>query len=406
MTSPLLLKGFEVEMFTGRSDGTIVGCADEVARALPGFMVEPDRRNLEYATPPAADYHQQLRQLLEPRRTLRAWLRQRDLTLVPGSCLSIGDSRHFERSDPTNAYHSLIERTYGSRVVTASVHLNFGITDPDQLMAACRLMRCEGALLLALSACSPFLDGRVTGAHSQRWRQFPITPTWVPLFLHHGHYIQWMEEQLHLGTMHNVRHMWCSVRPNGGRRPHEIDRVEVRICDLLDDPLELLAVASFCELRLHQLLADPAQQDPLWASTMDADALAALADRNDQAAAQQSLAATLHHWRDGHVLTAAQWLRQSLKDVQGISESLGLESWLQPLHTILREGNLATRWLRSHGEGESIRAIVGREAMTLERHERELHQHLREETPITTRFAPTASLAALHHEPGALPILR
>lgn len=394
MTTPLLLKGFEVEMFTGRPDGAVVGCADAAARALPGFMVEPDRRNLEYATPPAADYHQQLVQLLEPRRALRAWLRQRDLTLLPGSCLSLGDSRKFERSDPNNAYHSLIERTYGTRVATASVHLNFGIADPEQIMAACRLMRCEGALLLALSACSPFLDGRVIGAHSQRWRQFPITPTWVPLFRHHNHYIQWMEEQLRLGTMHNVRHLWCSVRPNGSRRPYEIDRVEVRICDLLDDPLELLAVSCFCELRLLQLLADPEHQDPLRASTLDADDLAALADRNDQAASETSLDARLNHWRDGHSLTAAQWLHQSLDQVQGMAESLGLAGWLQPLRSILSEGNRSMRWLRSHGEGETIRAIIKREAASLERRERELHQHLSEGTPITAHIVPTTSLAA------------
>ena len=394
MTTPLLLKGFEVEMFTGRSDGTVVGCADDVARALPGFMVEPDRRNLEYATPPEADYRQQLHHLLEPRRALRAWLRHRDLTLLPGSCLSLGDSRSFERSDPTNPYHSLIERTYGTRVVTASVHLNFGIADPERLMAACRLMRCEGALILALSACSPFLDGRVTGAHSQRWRQFPITPARVPLFRHHSHYIQWMEAQLRLGTMHNVRHLWCSVRPNGGHRPYEIDRVEVRICDLLDDPLELLAVASFCELRLLQLLADPECHDPLRASTMDADALAALADRNDQAASDQSLAARLHHWRDGRALTATQWLHQSLDHVQGLAKSLGLESWLQPLHSILRKGNRSMRWLRFHGDGDPIGAIVKREAASLESRERELHQHLCEGIPTTAYVAPTTSLAA------------
>ena len=394
MTTPLLLKGFEVEMFTGRPDGTVVGCADDVARALPGFMLEPDRRNLEYATPPEADYRRQLHHLLEPRRALRAWLRQRDLTLLPGSCLSLGDSRSFERSDPSNAYHGLIERTYGTRVATASVHLNFGLADPEQLMAACRLMRCEGALLLALSACSPFLDGRVIGAHSQRWRQFPVTPAWVPLFRHHSHYIQWMEEQLRLGTMHNVRHLWCSVRPNGRRRPYDIDRVEVRICDLLDDPLELLAVAGFCELRLLQLLADPERHDPLWASTMDADALAALADRNDQAAARQSLMARLHHWRDGRVLTAAQWLRQSLDHVQGLAESSGLEAWLQPLHGILKRGNSSMRWLRSHGEGEPIHAIVKREAASLESRERELRQHLCEGTPITAHVAPTTSFAA------------
>ena len=394
MTTPLLLKGFEVEMFTGRPDGVVVGCADEVARALPGFMVEPDRRNLEYATPPEVDYRQQLHHLLEPRRAVRSWLGQRDLTLLPGSCLSLGDSRRFERSDPANAYHGLIESTYGTRVVTASVHLNFGIADPEQLMAACRLMRCEGALLLALSACSPFLDARVTGAHSQRWRQFPVTPTWVPLFRHHSHYIQWMEEQLRLGAMHNVRHLWCSVRPNGRRRPYEIDRVEVRICDLLDDPLELLAVASFCELRLLQLLAEPERQDPLWASSLDADALAALADRNDQAAAEQSLAARLHHWRDGHHLTAAQWLRQSLHQMEGMAESLGLAAWLQPLHRILREGNRSMRWLRAHGEGEPIGAIVKREAVSLENRERELCQRLHEGTPVAAHVAPTTFLAA------------
>ncbi|MXY62844.1 MAG: hypothetical protein F4Y87_05365 [Synechococcus sp. SB0665_bin_28] len=127
---------------------------------------------------------------------------------------------------------------------------------------------------------------------------------------------------------------------------------------------------------------------------MDADALAALADRNDQAASQHSLAAQLHHWRDGHVLTAAQWLHQSLQDVQGMAESWGLEGWLQPLHGIVRKGNRSMRWLRSHGEGESIRTIVRREAVALERREREIHQRLCEGTPVTPCFAPTTSLAA------------
>ena len=47
---PLLLKGFEVELFTGRSNGANVGVAPDVARDLPGFVTEPDRRNLEYVT--------------------------------------------------------------------------------------------------------------------------------------------------------------------------------------------------------------------------------------------------------------------------------------------------------------------------------------------------------------------
>ena len=49
---PLLLKGFEVELFTGRSNGANVGVASDVARDLPGFVTEPDCRNLEYVTDP------------------------------------------------------------------------------------------------------------------------------------------------------------------------------------------------------------------------------------------------------------------------------------------------------------------------------------------------------------------
>ncbi|MGB0285844.1 MAG: glutamate-cysteine ligase family protein, partial [Synechococcus sp.] len=71
-------------------------------------------------------------------------------------------SSRFERSDPENAYHALIEQLYGTRVVTASIHINLGITDLNWLFAAVRLVRCEAALLLALSASSPFLDGQST----------------------------------------------------------------------------------------------------------------------------------------------------------------------------------------------------------------------------------------------------
>ena len=70
---PLLLKGFEVELFTGRSNGANVGVAPDVARELPGFVTEPDRRNLEYVTDPIRDYAELPEALLAPRRTLRRW---------------------------------------------------------------------------------------------------------------------------------------------------------------------------------------------------------------------------------------------------------------------------------------------------------------------------------------------
>ena len=378
MSAPLLLKGFEVELYTGRADGTVVGCSAEAAAALEGFVTEPDCRNLEYITPPDADYARQLQLLLEPRQRLRRWLASRQLTLLPGSTLSLGDSQRFERSDPANPYHGYIEATYGTKVVTASVHINLGLTaghglEPmTSLFAGLRLMRCEASLLLALSASSPFLDGVVTAAHSQRWLQFPLTPAEVPLFLDHKHYISWMGDQLALGTMQNVRHLWTSVRPNGDNRPHDLNRLEIRICDLVTDPLVLLAITAFAELRLQQLMREPERYDPLQASSLDPSQLAALADANDRAAARSSLDATVMHWRNGAPIQARDWLAQELADLAPLAEELGLTRVLAPLQGVLDQGNQAMSWLAGHQAGLSIPTLLNQTVEAMASQEAEL----------------------------------
>ena len=376
MSGPLLLKGFEVELFTGRPDGTVVGCSPAAAAALDGFVTEPDHRNLEYITAPHASYQRQLELLLEPRRQLRAWLAERGLTILPGSTLSLGDSSRFERSNPDNPYHDYIETTYGTQVVTASVHINLGLTDMEALFAACRLVRCEAALLLALSASSPFLDGVATGAHSQRWLQFPLTPPQVPLFRSHSHYIAWVEEQLASGAMQNVRHLWTSVRPNGDNRPHGLNRLELRICDLITDPALLLAITAYCELRIQQLLADPASHDPLIASQLTADQLASLADANDRAAARSSLQATLRDWRTGAPIQAADWIRRDLASLAPLAEQLNLAGTLAPLDAVLSGGNQAMRWLERRAQGRPIAAIVAASAEAMAQRESALNAQL------------------------------
>ena len=170
----LLSKGFEIEIYTGTPEGDIVGLSDRIVKDLDGFVREPDSRNVEYTTAPLCNYDRLLCAILRPRRDLRHYLHTLgDYTLVPGSSLSLGNSDRFFRSDPHNPYHSYIEETYGTKVVTASIHINIGIKNPEKLMQACRLIRVEAPLFLALSASSPFLDEKVTGYHSTRWQIFP-----------------------------------------------------------------------------------------------------------------------------------------------------------------------------------------------------------------------------------------
>lgn len=358
----LLSKGFEVEIYTGTPAGDIVGLSDRIVANLNGFVREPDSRNVEYTTPPLFRYDQLLCELVRPRQRLRSYLKtQGNYTLIPGSTLSLESSNDFFRSDPGNAYHAFIERTYGTKVVTASIHINIGISDPELLMRACRLIQVEAPLYLALTASSPFLEGRPTGAHSSRWRMFPKTPAYVPLFENHAHHIRWVEAQLADGTMQNVRHLWTAVRPNGDCRPYNLNRLELRICDLVIDPIALLAVTALLEARLIQLHQD-SSLDPLLLSQLPEhrrnEELVHLNNANEQAVAISSLNAQLRHWRDGKPILARDWLKQLYEEVWPTAKVNGISCFLSPLKKIIREGNEAQHWLQLHQSGLSPSQVV------------------------------------------------
>lgn len=358
----MLSKGFEIEIYTGSPDGDIIGLSDKIVADLDGFVREPDRRNVEYTTPPCYRYERLLCDLVRPRTQLRHYLTQLgNYTLIPGSTLALGEIDRFERSDPENPYHAYIEQTYGTKVVTASVHINIGISDLEQLMRACRLIRLEAPLFLALSASSPFLGDEVTGHHSTRWQLFPQTPPEVPLFESHVHFIRWTEQQLAAGTMQNVRHLWSSVRPNGDRRPYNLNRLELRICDLVADPVALLAICALLEARLLQMVADP-RLDPLElgqfpAATRSQDLLA-ITQANEVAAARLSLDAELRHWQTGEVIQARDWVEQLYQAVWPTAKAQGFSCFLLPLKKILREGNEAQRWLQQSQQGLDVRQVM------------------------------------------------
>ena len=353
-----LLKGFEVELFTGLNTGQHVGVSASVANEFSDFVKEPDQRNLEYITQPEKQYKKLKELLLEPRKRLRDWLDQRNLTILPGSTLSLGDSGEFQRSDLSNPYHEFIELNYGTTVVTSSIHINLGIDDLSLIFSALSLVRCEAALFLALSASSPFLDGSPTGFHSQRWIQFPKTPKKVPLFQNHAHYVNWIEKQLREGHMCNERHLWTAVRPNGKERPYQLNRLELRICDLVTDCDLLLAITALLELRVMSLMKNPRKLDPAKMSKFSHIELAELCDMNEVAAAKNSLDATLHHWMDGRMISCRDWISELLEDVRPLAIDLDILEVLTAIQEVLDNGNQSMKWLKSFKAGSSVPMLL------------------------------------------------
>ena len=357
MSKDNLYKGFEVELFTG-SLNSHIGVSSVIEKKFSNFVKEPDNRNVEYITTPEKDYKFLHNKLITPRKDLRKWLKNKGLTIIPSSTLCFKHNNQFQRSDIDNVYHQFIEDNYGISVATSSVHINIGINDLDKLFAAIRLIRAEAALYLSLSASSPFLNNKITENHSQRWIQFPKTPSKVPFFVNHNSYIQWIEANIANKKMQNIRHFWSSIRPNGPKRPLILDRLELRICDFVHDTNLLLGITAMLELRILDLFDNLNTLDPLTASIFTLDELSEICDQNEINAAKNSLNSELIHWQDGKKVNCKEWIKNLLSDLSFIAEKFNMTYLLQPIHSVLKEGNQSMKWLNQYNKGLSIEKII------------------------------------------------
>jgi len=357
MSKDNLYKGFEVELFTG-SLNSHIGISADIEKNFSNFVKEPDNRNVEYITTPEKEYKFLYEKLISPRKNLRLWLKNKGLTIIPSSTLCFAHDMHFQRSDINNVYHQFIQDNYGISIATSSVHINIGIDDLEKLFAAIRLIRSEAALYLSISASSPFLNNKITENHSQRWIQFPKTPSKVPLFVNHNSYINWIEENIANKNMQNIRHFWSSIRPNGPQRPLILDRLELRICDFVHDINLLLGITAMLELRILHLFENISNLDPLISSIFSIDELSEICDENEINAAKDSLDSELIHWKDGKQVICREWIHNLLLELSSTAEKFNMKHLLKPIYKVLEEGNQSMKWINQYEKGFSIEQIM------------------------------------------------
>lgn len=136
-----------------------------------------------------------------------------------------------QRIIATPHYERLREelRWVAQRNNTWSMHVHVGVRGPDRAVAVCDYLRELLPPLLAVSANSPFLDGRDTGLHSIRTqiftRTFPRCGVHEP-FGSWDRYAGFIDRLRATGSIVEATQLWWSVRPH-----HSFGTVELRICD-------------------------------------------------------------------------------------------------------------------------------------------------------------------------------
>ncbi len=249
--------GVEEEvMLLDPSDWSLASRADAVMSRLTGELAshastETHGSALELRTDPHATVAAGLAQLEELRGDLARELEPLDMraavaglhpfTLWQDTQISEGDRYRF-------LYGSM--RELARREPTFALHVHVALPDPESAVRAINRMRSHLPLLLALSANSPFWQGRETGLASTRTPLFQAFPrVGIPrAFLDYADYVSTIDLLLRCDAFPEPTFLWWDARlqPRFGT-------IEVRIMDAQSTVADSAALTALvqCLVRLE-----------------------------------------------------------------------------------------------------------------------------------------------------------
>jgi carboxylate-amine ligase len=157
------------------------------------------------------------------------------------------DTEHYRRVEDGLKYVAWRNNTF-------SAHVHVGIRGAERAIAVCDRVRSLLPELLALSANSPFLDGRDSGLHSVRTQIFTksFPRCGIPEAFGSFHaYKEYVDFLVRTGSIIEPTQLWWSVRPH-----HSFGTVEVRICDAQSTAEESSALVSLMVACVAQAALD------------------------------------------------------------------------------------------------------------------------------------------------------
>jgi glutamate---cysteine ligase / carboxylate-amine ligase len=157
------------------------------------------------------------------------------------------DTPHYRRREDWLKYVAWRNNTF-------SLHVHVGVRGADRAVAVCDHLRALLPDLLALSANSPFLDGRDSGLHSARTqiftKSFPRCGVHEP-FGGWDNYADFANFLVKVNSIEEHTQLWWSVRPH-----HDFGTVEFRICDAQTRAEDSTALAGLIVACIAQTALD------------------------------------------------------------------------------------------------------------------------------------------------------
>jgi glutamate---cysteine ligase / carboxylate-amine ligase len=326
------------------TDGLLASLSSEFAPHVRG---ETHEAALELATAPHANAEEAAREVAALRAALadhteRAGLQAAGAGTHPFAMWT-------ETRVSSGARYQLIHesmRELARREPTFALHVHIGVGDPSSGIALLNRLRAHVPLLLALSANSPFWQGRDTGLASARtpiFQSFPRVGIPRP-FSSYLEYVDAVDQMLRCDAFPEPSFLWWDVRP----RPH-FGTIEVRVMDAQSTAERSAALAALVQSIAHLELEEGYHSDLLLFAPE-------ILDENRFLASRDGMDARLLDPVLETRVPATDQLAHLLSAVRPHAEELGCENALEVVEAIGRDNGAARQ--RRMARGSSLGGMV------------------------------------------------
>ena len=231
------------------------------------------------------------------------------------------------------------------------LHVHIGVDDRQRAIEIMNEARYFLPHLLAISANSPFWNGRQTGLHSYRcvvWNRFPRTG--IPdSFGSYDEFETHVEAMVRTGCIDDGKRIWWDIRPH----PY-FNTLEFRICDMqttVEETLTLAALMQAIVAKLYRL-----RERNLGYRQYHRNLLM----ENRWRAMRHGLEGRLIDFGKEQEVPITDLVEELLSFVDEVVDDLGSRPYVEHVRAMIAHGNGAQRQLETFRRTGDLRAVMER----------------------------------------------
>lgn len=352
-TGPSYTIGIEEElMIVEASTFELVNAIESLLEEAPEGEIKPELMEsvLEIATLPARNTAEAGVQLRNLRDQVRRTAAERGLAIGSAGTHPFAlweDQRIAGRT----RYRELVSalRFVARQELIFGLHVHVGVDDPDKAIHVADGIRVHLAVLLALSANSPFWRGDATGLASSRmpiFRQFPRVGV-PPSYRDWARYEREIQFMISSGVMEDYTYLWYDVRPHP-----KLGTVEIRACDAQTRVEHTLALAALIQAMVKELCEHYDSGAHL------AEYPWQMLDENRWLAARHGLEGELVDLPSSERVSTRALAQRLVDRLREHAQELGSAAELEGIEDLLARGNGAARQQLVYEANHDLREVM------------------------------------------------